>query len=546
MPRLLAICLFVALSLNAFCQHSKMTVSDEFKTSEKGYTDQTVTHSIYHNNYFYTATNSGIGGNYKWAFTKLYDLKYIVSISKFDKNELKVKDIELQNGERIFGPLAPELILLNGKLCLVYFKTDTKTSFDLYLSIIDEDNLTLKEPKKICTIQQENVGVFKMESVINSNQVYLTHSADAAKAFIACKTSANTILTFVLDNQLNIVKQISLRSGEGFNIGSAVLTNDNVECLVLNSDQDTKLMCIGADGKKTESKIISSGNLFPFNTNATVAANGKNIYVYSTTVTSPEDKHCNGLLLSQLDCTTLKLSRPLAYEFTPELMETISKKGGGNKHKKEFWVNNFKPHLMELDNGNIVILGSPEQLSSTSSTRPSSTDITKTKEVMATTLDIGPVLSFYINKAGKTFDCIIIPRKLSLAKYASSGSGSIQMVQSPRISRTYGSFSASKLGDEIVILYNDGEKNLTRGEDEKIAEEESSKDLVLAEALINKDKKLEYRKQIAKNLSGRYTYFLGNTIPTSSNSIIFPIGKEGQGFSARKTFFTNWCFVEVN
>ncbi|HTE12979.1 MAG TPA: hypothetical protein VK645_18495, partial [Chitinophagaceae bacterium] len=238
--------------------------------------------------------------------------------------------------------------------------------------------------------------------------------------------------------------------------------------------------------------------------------------------------------------------KPLAYEFTPELMETICKKGGGSKHKKEFWMYNFKPDLMELDNGNLVILGSPEQLSTTSSTRASSTDITKTKEVMTTTLDVGPVLSFYLNKAGKTFDCVIIPRKLSLAKYSSSGSGTIQMVQAPRISRTYGSFSATRLGDEIAIIYNDGEKNLTRGEDEKVAEEESSKDLVLAEALINKDKKLEYRKQIAKNLSGRYTYFLGNTIPTSSTSVIFPIGKEGQGFSARKTFFTNWCFVDVN
>ena len=546
MPRFFAICLFVSISSGAFCQHSKMTVSDDFKTSEKGYTDQTVTHSIYHNNYFYTATNSGIGGNYKWAFTKLYDLKYIVSISKFDKNEQKVKDIELENGERIFGPLAPELILLNNKLCLVYFKNDTKTSFDLYLSMIDEDNLTLKEPKKLCTIQQENVGVFKMESVVNSNQVYLTHSADGAKAFVACKTSANTILTFVLDNQLNIVKQTSLRTNEGFEIGSAVLTNDNVECLLLNSEQDTKLMCIGADGKKTENKLIASGNLFPFNTNASIAGNGKSIYVYSTTVTGPEDKHCNGLLFSQLDCNTLKLSKPLAYEFTPELMETICKKGGGSKHKKEFWMYNFKPDLMELDNGNLVILGSPEQLSTTSSTRASSTDITKTKEVMTTTLDVGPVLSFYLNKAGKTFDCIIIPRKLSLAKYSSSGSGTIQMVQAPRISRTYGSFSATRLSDEIAIIYNDGEKNLTRSEDEKVAEEASSKDLVLAEALINKDKKLEYRKQIAKNLSGRYTYFLGNTIPTSSSSVIFPIGKEGQGFSARKTFFTNWCFVDVN
>jgi len=212
-----------------------MTVSNDFKTSEKGYTDQTITHSIFHNDCFYTATNSGIGGNYKWAFTKLYDMKYIVTISKFDKNEQKLKEIELENGGRVFGPLAPKLILLNNRLCLVYFKTDTDISFDLYLSMIDEDNLSLKETKKICTIKQENIGIFKLESVLNSNLVYLTHSADGTKGYIACKTSANTILTFVIDNSLNFVKQSSLRTAEGFEIGSAVLTNDNVECIVLNS-----------------------------------------------------------------------------------------------------------------------------------------------------------------------------------------------------------------------------------------------------------------------------------------------------------------------
>jgi hypothetical protein len=40
-------------------------------------------------------------------------------------------------------------------------------------------------------------------------------------------------------------------------------------------------------------------------------------------------------------------------------------------------------------------------------------------------------------------------------------------------------------------------------------------------------------------------YYLGNTISTSSNSIIFPNRKEGMGFNARKTYYTNWCFSEL-
>ena len=46
----------------------------------------------------------------------------------------------------------------------------------------------------------------------------------------------------MVDNDLNIIKQISLSYGDGFDIASAVLTNDNVECMILNSERDTKLV----------------------------------------------------------------------------------------------------------------------------------------------------------------------------------------------------------------------------------------------------------------------------------------------------------------
>src|SRR6187401_93808 len=86
MKKLLSVSLFGLFSFISFGQHSQLSLSEDFKIAEKEYKDQTVAHSIFYNNSFYTATNSGIGSNYKWAFTKLYDLKYAVTISKFDRN----------------------------------------------------------------------------------------------------------------------------------------------------------------------------------------------------------------------------------------------------------------------------------------------------------------------------------------------------------------------------------------------------------------------------------------------------------------------------
>ena len=546
MKKLSSIFLLSLFAQGAYCQHSQLTLSEDFKVADKEYQDETVSHSVFHNNCFFTATNSGIGSNYKWAFTKLYDLKYAVTVSKFDRNMNKVKELSLDNGEKLFGPLRPELLLVNNKLCLAYFQSDNKSSFSLYLAPIDETDLTIKERKKICTIQQDNVGIFKMESVINAGLVCFANAADNTKSLISCNASPNTLQTFVIDNNLKVLKQTVLHTNTaGFEISSAVLTNDNLECMILASDQETKLVCNSPDGKKTEMKLNPSGSLVPYHTRASLSRDGSSIYVYSTSaLMDREDKSCNGMLLEKLDCSTLKLSKALTYEFGPEFQELIYQKGGASKHKKEYFMYNFWPRLIELDNGNLAILGSPQQINVSTMTITSAMT-NKSHDVSTTTFEIGPVMAFFLNRSGKTFEYALIPRKIELSKYSESGSGVIKIVSAPSISTSYAGFTASRIGDEIVIIYNDDKKNIMRGEGEKIAEATSSKDLVLAEALINKDRKLEYRKQIENVAGGKRTYFLGNAVPTSSSFIVFPIGKEGTGFNARKTYFSNWCFLDI-
>ncbi len=100
--------------------------------------------------------------------------------------------------------------------------------------------------------------------------------------------------------------------------------------------------------------------------------------------------------------------------------------------------------------------------------------------------------------------------------------------------------------NKILIIYNDNSKNLSIGENQKIKVSKSESDLALAEALIGEDQKLEYRKLLSEKQQGRATYYLENAIPTSSNSIIFPVGKAGMGFKSNKTFYSKWCFVDLD
>ena len=237
-------------------------------------------------------------------------------------------------------------------------------------------------------------------------------------------------------------------------------------------------------------------------------------------------------MLYQLDCATLQLSKPFAYSFTPEQIQTFCENGAGAKHKKEFSMFPFSPAITELDNGNIVILGCPQQTTTSVHTSVSTFDTNNNSshQVAVTKMDVGPIMAFYPDKAGKNFDYALIPRHIGISNSASSGSGNLQIVQAPGITQAYSGFVTVNLGNEIMVIYNDDPDNVNSSS--KIIKADSPKDLVLAEGMFGADEKLQYKKQIGEDLPGRGAYYLGNLASTSSNMIIFPIAKGGVGFNA--------------
>jgi len=543
----IAFFLVTICSPRLFSQHASVSISNEFKVKENGFKDQIVTHSIYYNDNFYTATNSGMSAA-KWLFTKLYDAKFSVTISRYDKDMKKVGEVELENGSKEFGPLQPSMLCFSNKLYLAYFKTADKGSFTLYLARIDEDDLSLGEPLAICTIQQENVGFTQMMSIIEGGLVFFVNSPDNSRLLVACKSAPGKVQTMVLDDSLHVLRKATVAVNlTGFDIPSAVLTNDNGACLILHSKEGISILGVGADGKKTETRYNAVGNLTPNNCRIQLARDGKSIFVYGSANNGPEPSifWCGGFILSRLDAATFKMAKPLSYTFDEPFLQAAVEKGGGIKHKGGFSLYNFSPQLLEMDNGDIVIIGSPEATTEeTSRSAPNMQN--QSRMVTTTTLHVGPVMVLYPNLKGKTLDqVVIIPRQIEMWSSSESGHGAIQIVVTPKISTAPVGFIATPLGEDIVIVYTDNVKNISRSVDEKVKETKWASDLELGEALINKEKQLEYRKLISQIDKGRTTYYLGDAIPTTSSSLIFPIGKENNSFGGPKTIFSNWCFVDV-
>lgn len=107
MMKILFLVFSLLLSASSFCQHGQLNLSDDFKISENDdYKDQTVANSVFHDNFFYTATNSGIGSHYKWLFTKLYDMKYAITLAKFDRSMKKISDLPWKMEARYLAPFS--------------------------------------------------------------------------------------------------------------------------------------------------------------------------------------------------------------------------------------------------------------------------------------------------------------------------------------------------------------------------------------------------------------------------------------------------------
>src|SRR6185503_15252051 len=112
--------------------------------------------------------------------------------------------------------------------------------------------------------------------------VSFAYSPDKTKTLVICLTNSNMLQTYVVDNELRILKQSDLRTAtSGFTVSSAALSNDNTECIVLDSDDGTKIVVNSADKRKSEMKLNSAGNLKPHFTRAISSKDGKKIYISS-------------------------------------------------------------------------------------------------------------------------------------------------------------------------------------------------------------------------------------------------------------------------
>jgi len=118
-------------------------------------------------------------------------------------------------------------------------------------------------------------------------------------------------------------------------------------------------------------------------------------------------------------------------------------------------------------------------------------------------------------------------------------------MQAPRLSHNFSGFFVKELKDKIVFVYDDYGKNVEQDLNSKTISTSRPGNYVLAEAAIDNNGNILYRKKIADDPKGTYTYYLSESLYGPNNSYLIPIGKQGNGFSAMREFYNQWCILEA-
>src|SRR6187549_2970040 len=79
---------------------------------------------------------------------------HAITIKKYGKDLGELKSFQL-SGEKMYGPVRPLLKTINGKLYLMYFKTQGKEQILFLLSEVNTESLQLSEPVELQNIHPD-------------------------------------------------------------------------------------------------------------------------------------------------------------------------------------------------------------------------------------------------------------------------------------------------------------------------------------------------------------------------------------------------------
>jgi len=467
--------------------------------------------------------------NMQFAYTaKLDKIKYGVNIYKYDADMKEVKKVSLR-GNRELGPFSPQMLYFQNRLVVLYYKVMEDNSIKLYMSVVDPATLEEKENNDLYAISERNVGLFKIEGVLNRNRLALKISPDSSKLLISQSGNTGEMFTCIVGPDLVPMKKMTTRireKMEEFEIQNCAIDNAGNKYFGYSykaGPANKKGMLLQDNNGKETYLPLTPGRNSGFEADQLSFQSSRDntrMYVYTTYGHSETEEE--GVLLTTVDVNHAVLAEPQLFPFPMDLRMKLSVRDYTNKEKGGMTVKQGSYHMTEMDNGTVVLSGSPVNLVARTM-MVSSMNHSTARSVDSRQYFHGPVIHVFINNG------ICVFGVLNRNQQSTQASG----------------FIVQPLGDKLVCIYTDTKKNMESLAPDELSKPADADNLVLGEAVFGSDGALISRKVIGDRM-GNLNYFTSYSRPLSDHSYIFPLGRNRVNMVRYYTEVEQWAVVDIN
>jgi hypothetical protein len=418
----------------------------------------------------YQVTNNKMQFGFSY---KLFKTKFGIKVMSYNSNYDLVKETELSNGERAYGPFHPSLQNILGKLYLFYYQltgeSDT-ASIKLMAAEIDTVNTSILDSKQLLLLNQQNEGLLKMMGIANSFRLKISTSADKTKVLITWAPGVSDQCFYsVLDRNLKLIQTGGSKVADAKNLqlnSTAILNNGSVflglKCRQKAAEYAGYIITV-LPGQTDKVTTLSVENLNPYE--VLILPNEKNdkLQVAGTYVAG--NGVCAGVYSFELNTATSTVQSLQKIPFTDDLLQQLHKKNWSVLKGEDRGMNYVEMETKLLNDGSYCLIGELYKRESFVGAQSSSVSI------------YGDIIGAYFKGGQVTF--------FRVPKYRRSTVYDVGAYHNSFVS-----------GNRLIVFYNDKEENLDKSLDDKVSKSDRYDDLVLVAATVENGKMIQRVKVI--------------------------------------------------
>ncbi|HVX52702.1 MAG TPA: hypothetical protein VHB48_21250 [Chitinophagaceae bacterium] len=508
--------LFPLLLMAAIAIHAQtvnITLSKEFTLKDAG--NKLAGHPVKMGGFFYQLEIKYKGAQLAYT-AKLEKIKYSVIIHKLDVDMKELAHYTIGNGKE-FGPFPARMVMYNNTLLVFYYQVQDEHVIKLLMTVVDPDAMQEKSASEVCSLTEKNTGFFKMLNSLENNFLQIKHSSDHNKLLLCQAGNTQQIFTCLINQQYQIVQPRTSTINNrltNFALNTSFLDdNDNryISYTYKAGKINKRGVLMQASGGKEEYVDFKTGNaLWDANTlSFHMGPDHLTVYIYANFYGDYFDE---GLMLSTANISDFSFGQTRFFPYPQHIRQRLGTMGFGEKVKDSYTIRPIGYECYDMEDGSLAFSGTPIFYTS---------DMTSHGTIVTTFG--GPIINIFIMGNECKWGVIYRSIREEPASY----------------------FTAMPYHNKLLLLYNDGPKNINIRDTSDYKDIKKASDLVLAKAVVSNNGDILSKEQISSNHAGSNYYFTIFEQQVTQNEYIIPIGRVRFNLARYYTELVQYATIDI-